>query len=242
MHFQIFSEKDQMIQLDDPFYPWQSASYSILCGFLAYFVGFKNERSSFMAKFIYEVRIHTEDFAPRKTNRKAENKVINQFMEGLGKWSANGLSLQQVQWRLELFLGIQSEAYGSFPYMRWMQRNRNNELFVVNGERSYHLNISPYGSKEGNFDIHAKLNALERDGSVRIYFSEVYDPSQDCQDMSGCYMEIVRKRIYVFFYDLKPICRTREKWLSYFERSGDYSVYPDSQAWFQAMLDKGILH
>src|SRR5699024_299867 len=45
MHFQIFSEKDQMIQLDDPFYPWQSASYSNLCGFLAYFVGFKNERS-----------------------------------------------------------------------------------------------------------------------------------------------------------------------------------------------------
>ena len=41
-----------------------------------------------MAKFIYEVRIHTEDYIPRKTTWKPENKVINQFMEGLGEWSA----------------------------------------------------------------------------------------------------------------------------------------------------------
>lgn len=195
-----------------------------------------------MAKFIYEVRIHTEDYIPRKTTWKPENKVVNQFMEGLGEWSANELSLQQAQWRLELFLGIRSEACGSLPYMRWMQRNRNNELVVVDEDRFFHLDISPYGQKKENFDVHGKLAALEKNGSVRIYFSEAYDPSVDCADMSCCYMEIIKKRIYVFFRDLKPICRTREKWLRYFDSLGDYSIYPDSQSWFQAMLKKGILH
>ena len=166
-HSPAFSGKGQKIHLFDLPCPGHRVSHYALAfitwSFFAYFVRLRNERSRNMAKFIYEVRIHTEDYIPRKTTWKPENKVINQFMEGLGEWSANELSLQQVQWRLELFLGIRSEACGSTPYMRWVQRNRNNELIVIDEGRFLHLDISPYGQKKENFDVHGKLAALGKE-------------------------------------------------------------------------------
>ncbi len=77
-------------------------------------------------------------------------------------------------------------------------------------DRFYELAISPYGQKTGSFDLYAKLGALEKNESVRVYFSKIYS-SQDLQDMSGCYMETIKKRIYVWFHDMRPVCRAKEK-------------------------------
>lgn len=193
------------------------------------------------ARYVYETIISTDAYEPSGKN-DMENILLDQFMEALNGWKAVELSLEQVRWRLEMFLGtIDSEIKETGPYKRWNQRC-GNILHLEEDGNEHIFPISPYGLHQGYFSVDKKLELLEKLGRIQVNFSSVYDSRQPIYSrVNGCFMEIRKKRLYVLTTKKGCLCKTDDKWLAWYEKYGNKNAFANASEWFEAALQTGVL-
>lgn len=193
------------------------------------------------ARYVYETIISTDAYEPSGKN-DMENILLDQFMEALNGWKAVELSLEQVRWRLEMFLGtIDSEIKETGPYKRWNQRC-GNILHLEEDGNEHIFPISPYGLHQGYFSVDKKLELLKKRGRIQVNFSSVYDSRLPIYSrVTGCFMEIRKKRLYVLKKGTTCLCKTDDKWLAWYEKYGNKNAFANASEWFEAALQTGVL-
>lgn len=141
---------------------------------------------------MYNVRISTEAYVPRKASKKNwEPGTMNDFMAALNGWKSRVTNIKLVRWQIELFLRG-SVTYGpdqKEEALAFMEKNRITYRDHLCGfDREEYVECP--GFHQGYCDINKILEDLKKKGRVRIPFSWAYDSRQYVKNMDGCYMEI----------------------------------------------------
>ena len=152
---------------------------------------------------MYLVRIKTDAYKNRRCSAKNwEPSTMNDYMKAINGWHTTEEDLLRVRWRIMMFHGVNwvSEEYDansqnahgmSDRYTEWLNHECNKVVYtdrLCNCERQQVP--SGYGIMQGYFSIDEKIKELVENGYVRIYFRDLYDTRQYCNNMDGCYMEI----------------------------------------------------
>jgi hypothetical protein len=152
----------------------------------------------------YRVTINTDNYKCAACSKKNwEPGTINDYMIAINGWSTTERNLKEVEWRLLMLQGNDFPAsewennpdteYGlSEKYLKW-QKKKCNEIIYHDRLCGFdrRQKVSGYGIMQGYLDIDEKIKELKENGSVKIYFSGLYDSRQKMYGlMKGCYMEI----------------------------------------------------
>lgn len=150
----------------------------------------------------YKMTINTSSYKCHRCSKKNwEPGTKNDYMIAINGFTHTLNNLREVVWQLELFHGNSfllsehsednpEENYGlSDRYVKFLKKNTikyYDRLCELN--RSQYL--TAYGWAQGYFSVGAALETLKKEGTVRIYFKQLYDIRQYDKNMDGCYMEI----------------------------------------------------
>lgn len=145
---------------------------------------------------MYKVNINTNEYRPYKkiSEKNWECGTINAFMSAINGWNTIEKDLESLKWRIELFCGRHN--FEKESWMTWYERDVNTITYLDNYcgfERN--SEVSPYGFKQGYFDIDKVIEDIEIYGSVKIPFKYVYDLRQYNKRFDGCYIEINKLKI-----------------------------------------------
>ena len=152
--------------------------------------------------YIYRVSISTSAYKPRRRSKANwEPGTMNDYMAAINGWNTIEHNLQEVEWRLYMFQGsgipvsaMDENCNVSDAYTAWEQQPCNKITYLdklCGFERTQ--KVTGYGFTQGYFSIGTVLATLEKNGSVIIPFSWLYDARQYCKNMDGCFMLIRRE-------------------------------------------------
>ncbi|HBG2116822.1 TPA: hypothetical protein KPJ80_002918 [Clostridioides difficile] len=142
---------------------------------------------------MYKVNINTNNYDSYKkiSKKNWEHGTINDFMSAINGWNTVEEDLKSLKWRIQLFCGIHS--FGEKGWKEWYERDINKVTYLDNYCKCERVEeMSPYGFKQGYFNINKVIKEIEIDGSAKIPFEYVYDLRQYNKHFDGCYMEIIR--------------------------------------------------
>ena len=138
----------------------------------------------------YLVSIYTDSYKPRRcSQRNWEPGTTNSQVRVLGRFRCVETTLQEVCWRINMFLSGTSFEESARD---WEHQVRN-RIEYLDDPCGILRTMKPElpGFHQGCCNVGAKIDVLRQFGSVRIPFSAAYDSRQYLRNMDGCYMEIV---------------------------------------------------
>ena len=152
----------------------------------------------------YKMVINTDSYVCGKCSKKNwEPGTRNDYMLAINGVTRTLYSLREVMWQLELLHGnsfLSSEYSDSNPeennglsdrYVKFLKKNKIKYYDRLCGMyRTQYL--SGYGWMQGAYRPSEALEKLKSNGTVRIFFKELYDLRQYSRNMDGCYMEITK--------------------------------------------------
>ena len=147
----------------------------------------------------YKVTIDTSSFKKLRCSQKNwERGTINDFMAAINGWTIIEPDIQCLKWRLAMFSkSAVSDNWDNFTnyytekYIKWKNQCKNKITFkdvLCNMTRVESLAV--YGFAQGYFNIDAILDALEKNGSVKVPFSRAYDSRQYLKNYDKCFILI----------------------------------------------------
>jgi hypothetical protein len=126
---------------------------------------------------------------------------MNDFILSLKDWKSTERTLDEVQWRIDMFFnGLPYETqynkewehYNRF--WKWFKQKKNTITYrdrLCEFDRTQEAKV--YGIAQGYVCSKKKIKELKDNGSVKIGFDEAYDIRQrGSKVFKGCFMEIVK--------------------------------------------------
>ena len=114
-------------------------------------------------------------------------------MEALNEYQVTARSLKEVKKRLYIFMGCWNMCYDKETKFDWLNDPKNKCKITYYDKLCdmYRTDyVTPYGFKQGYFDIDKIIEELRAKKVVKIPFKTAYDIRQYIRNYDGCYMKI----------------------------------------------------
>ena len=146
----------------------------------------------------YLASIHTDAYKPlRCSPEKWEPGTTNSMMKALNGWHSLENDLQEVEWRIEMFL--RGESFHEFmseaekeKYSEWIKRPQNLIRYMdlpCGVERVMRPECPPW--HQGYCAVDKLISKVKEHGAVTIPFRCAYDNRQYVKNMDNCFMTIL---------------------------------------------------